>query len=236
MSLHEEIARNEALKATLAGLKAPKAAAAAPVSEAQKKAAHKMQIIEKEGVAFKLQQEIDRIELEVKHKLAEAKELKQKLKSVSTDIAEMKNAGAAVWESTGYATVSYKDPFHTGLPKRTPTGAPRRRAAAACSPRCRVLPRSCPPARTGSRHVLYRARPQAATSPHKLLHVAGEDGLLGCPLQANATLSRRRPAAILLLSQRPGITRTTSAQRPAARVCTMQHRQTRQSGRGHGSA
>ena len=36
--------------------------------------------------------------------------------------AEEKYNSKPAWETTGYNTLPYRDPFHTGLSKRTPTG------------------------------------------------------------------------------------------------------------------
>ena len=38
------------------------------------------------------------------------------------EIDAIRNSGKAVWETVGWATHAYHDPFHTGLSKRTPTG------------------------------------------------------------------------------------------------------------------
>ena len=47
----------------------------------------------------------------------------QEMKQVQEEIDKERSSGKAVWETVGIQTVSYRDPFHTGLSKRTPTGA-----------------------------------------------------------------------------------------------------------------
>ena len=122
MSIAEEKAKNESLKATLAALKAPKGEAPTGPTEAQKKAALKLKIIEKEKQVFQLQQKIDKNNMEISHLQGETKSLSSKLQDVQSEIEHMRNAGKAVWETVGFQTIEYKDPYHTGLSKRTPTG------------------------------------------------------------------------------------------------------------------
>ena len=45
------------------------------------------------------------------------------MKKVQEEIDVERSSGKAVWETVGIGTVPYRDPFHTGLSKRTPTGA-----------------------------------------------------------------------------------------------------------------
>ena len=61
-------------------------------------------------------------ELEIKHLQGEIKEATTQLKQVQGEIDEERNAGKAVWETVGISTVLYRDPYHTGVSKRTPTG------------------------------------------------------------------------------------------------------------------
>ena len=120
----EALAKNAALKATIASLKGSDAGApaAASESEVQKKAKIKMEMIANQEVIFRMQQTIDTLEMEAKHKMEEAKDLRAKMKTVEADVDALRNSGAAVWESTGISTITYRDPFHTGVSKRTPTG------------------------------------------------------------------------------------------------------------------
>ena len=111
-----------ALKATLTGLKAPTSDADATDSEVQKKAKIKMKIIAKQEEEHNLLQQIERDELEIKHLNEKTRDMKAKMKDLQEEMDNLRNSGAAVWETTGMSTISYRDPFHTGLSKRTPTG------------------------------------------------------------------------------------------------------------------
>ena len=113
-------AKNEALRATLMALKAPPAA---PVAESTKKAESKLKIIALQEKTFAEQQEIERLELEAKQLLARAKEHSRKKKDIEKEIDVVRNADKPVWETVGMQTITYRDPFHTGVSKRTPTGA-----------------------------------------------------------------------------------------------------------------
>lgn len=113
-------AKNEALKATLKALTAPPAA---PVAESTKKAESKLKIIALQEKTFAEQQEIERLELEAKQLLARAKEHSRKKKDIEKEIDVVRNADKPVWETVGMQTITYRDPFHTGVSKRTPTGA-----------------------------------------------------------------------------------------------------------------
>ena len=69
-----------------------------------------------------LKQETEKEELMVKQLQATIKEKQNALKKVQTEIDKERSSGKSVWETVGISTVSYRDPFHTGLSKRTPTG------------------------------------------------------------------------------------------------------------------
>ena len=131
-SLIELRSKNESLKAALKALQ-PESAESAAISmtEAQRKAQVKLDIIEKEKKSFELGQAIEKLELQAQHLLAEAKNKKSQKKDLDRDIDETRNAGKPIWESTGRSTISYMDPYHTGLSKRTPTGTCRPQ-----NPRC----------------------------------------------------------------------------------------------------
>ena len=120
--MEEELARNAALKATLSKLAMPKDEEAVVESEAQKKAKVAMRVIDLQETEIGLKQAVDHEELQVKQLQQTIKEKQTKLKTVQGDIDKERNAGKAVWETVGISTVSYRDPFHTGLSKRTPTG------------------------------------------------------------------------------------------------------------------
>jgi hypothetical protein len=72
---------------------------------------------------LELKQRVDQQELMKKQLEATIKEDQMALKAIQTDIDKERSSGKAVWETVGISTVSYRDPFHTGLSKRTPTGA-----------------------------------------------------------------------------------------------------------------
>ena len=117
------MARNAALKATISKLKAPADAMETGPTETQKKAATALKIIDMTEAELNLKQSIEQEELQVQQLQATIKEKNQALKKVQTDIDKERSSGKAVWETVGISTVSYRDPFHTGLSKRTPTGA-----------------------------------------------------------------------------------------------------------------
>ena len=121
--MDEEMSRNAALKVTLQKLKAPAAVAETGQTETQKKAATALKIIDMSEEELNLKQAIDTEELQVQQLQATIKEKNQALKKVQTDIDKERSSGKSVWETVGISTVSYRDPFHTGLSKRTPTGA-----------------------------------------------------------------------------------------------------------------
>ena len=120
--MEEELARNAALRATLSKLAMPKDEEAVVESEAQKKAKVAMRVIDLQETVIGLKQAVEHEELQVKQLQQTIKEKQTKLKTVQGDIDKERNAGKAVWETVGISTVSYRDPFHTGLSKRTPTG------------------------------------------------------------------------------------------------------------------
>ena len=127
--LAEEQARNESLRATLSKLKAPVEAEVVTQSESQIKAASKLKIIDMQETEHALLQQIEKRDMLIKHLQAEIKESTDELKTVQTEIEKERSSGKAVWETVGISTVSYRDPFHTGLSKRTPTGTRAERAS-----------------------------------------------------------------------------------------------------------
>ena len=121
--LAAEMERNAALKATLAKLNAPAPTEVVEQTETQKKAASALRVIDMTESELKLKQAIEQGELQMKQLEQVLKEKKQDLKAVQTEIDKERSSGKAVWETVGISTVTYRDPFHTGLSKRTPTGA-----------------------------------------------------------------------------------------------------------------
>ena len=120
--LEEELSRNAALKATLAKLKQLADAEEVTETETQKKARVAFKIIDLQEKELGLKQESEKEELMVKQLQATIKEKQNALKKVQTEIDKERSSGKSVWETVGISTVSYRDPFHTGLSKRTPTG------------------------------------------------------------------------------------------------------------------
>ena len=69
-----------------------------------------------------LREKIEQQELAVKQINQTLKEDNQALKKLQGEIDKERSSGKSVWETVGISTIQYKDPFHTGLSKRTPTG------------------------------------------------------------------------------------------------------------------
>lgn len=47
---------------------------------------------------------------------------REDMRQIQHKIEDTRNVGKSSWELTGFNTIPYRDPFHTGLSKRTPTG------------------------------------------------------------------------------------------------------------------
>ena len=121
--LAEADAVNQSLKATLASLKAGAPTEDnAQVPESAVKAATAMRIIALQEKEFELKQKVEQQELAHKQILQTIKEDKAALKKLTGEIEKEKSSGKDVWQTVGISTISYRDPFHTGLSKRTPTG------------------------------------------------------------------------------------------------------------------
>ena len=115
--------RNAMLKATLSGMMASeKAAAPSPVPASVINANKNLAVINLQEQEATLKHKIEQKELAVQHLLAAIKEDKEDQKKVVGEMDAIRNSGKAVWETVGWATHAYHDPFHTGLSKRTPTG------------------------------------------------------------------------------------------------------------------
>ena len=113
-------AKNAELKAQLATLKGGASEPAASSKSAATKG--KLAAIDLMKDELSLQQKIEQKELMMKQLHSELSESKADLQAVRANIDAARNSGQAVWESIGPETISYRDPFHTGLSKRTPTG------------------------------------------------------------------------------------------------------------------
>ena len=104
----------------------------------------KLRAIELMKNELALKQTVESKELAVKRLQEEIKAHKMDIRKVHEDIQEARNVGQAPWEVTGFGTIEYRDPFPTGLSKRTPTGALQPRPPEA-SRFCGHLGRSRPP-------------------------------------------------------------------------------------------
>ena len=82
----------------------------------------KLRAIELMKGELELKQMMEQKELTVKRLQEEIKAHKLEMRAVGEAVQEAKSVGQPPWEVTGYKTVPYKDSFHTGLMKRTPTG------------------------------------------------------------------------------------------------------------------
>lgn len=93
----------------------------------------------KEKEALQLQLKIEENNMKAEALAQETKKLQSEMRAIQGDIDTMRNDGVPAWEQVGISTVPYRDPFHTGASKRTPTGAWRPRTA----PRTHRVPRFC---------------------------------------------------------------------------------------------
>ena len=91
------------------------------------KAAQKAAAKEKE--ALQLQLKIEENNMKAEALAQETKKLQSEMRAIQGEIDTMRNDGVPAWEQVGISTVPYRDPFHTGASKRTPTGAWRPRIA-----------------------------------------------------------------------------------------------------------
>lgn len=121
--LEEQRDRNASLRATLQALKAPAPEETTVVSATQAKAQQAFKVIALQERELAAKQKLETQELQLKQLQSKMKESTEDLKAVTTEITKERQSGMSVWEQTGISTVSYRDPFHTGLSKRTPTGA-----------------------------------------------------------------------------------------------------------------
>eukprot|EP00967_Tisochrysis_lutea_P080494 scaffold110602_cov36-Tisochrysis_lutea.AAC.1 len=83
---------------------------------------NKLMAIELSKTELELKQNIQRNELAIKQLQEQIHADRESMKKVRKQMDALNRAGQPAWETTGYGTVPYRDPFHTGLSKRTPTG------------------------------------------------------------------------------------------------------------------
>lgn len=115
----EEKQRHEQLAATLKAMGGNVPEAAKPVS---KELEGKLAAIELSKTELALKQNMDRNELTIKQLQEQLHADAENMKKVRKQMEEFNRSGEPAWETTGVGTVKYRDPFHTGLSKRTPTG------------------------------------------------------------------------------------------------------------------
>lgn len=114
-------AKNIELRQKLAALSgAPSAAPGVKNDETE----GKLRAIELMKNELALKQTVEAKELQCKRLQEEIRAHTMDMRKVHEDIQEARNVGQAPWETTGVGTIDYRDPFPTGLSKRTPTGAP----------------------------------------------------------------------------------------------------------------
>jgi Skp family chaperone for outer membrane proteins len=115
----EEKQRHEQLSATLKSLGGH---VSEPVKPASKELEGKLSKIELSKTALELKQNMDRNELTIKQLQEQLHADGEQMKKVRKQMETFNRSGQPAWETTGAGTVPYRDPFHTGLSKRTPTG------------------------------------------------------------------------------------------------------------------
>ena len=94
----------------------------APNDKVNKETEGKLRAIELMKTELALKQSMEMKELQVKRLQEEIHAQQMEDRAIKAGIQEARNVGQAPWETTGFGTCTYRDPFPTGLPKRTPTG------------------------------------------------------------------------------------------------------------------
>jgi hypothetical protein len=114
----EEKQRHDQLSATLKAMggNVPEVA-----KSANKELEGKLAAIELSKTELALKQNIARNELMIKQLQEQLHADGEDMKKVRKQMEAYNRAGQPAWETTGVGTV-HRDPFHTGLSKRTPTG------------------------------------------------------------------------------------------------------------------
>ena len=113
-------AKNVALRQKLGQLKGE--ISDVPSDKINKETEGKLRAIELMKTELALKQSMESKELMVKRLQEEIHAEQMEDRAIKAAIHEARNVGQPVWETTGYGTITYRDPFPTGLPKRTPTG------------------------------------------------------------------------------------------------------------------
>ena len=113
-------AKNIALRHRLASLTGE--TSEAPKDKVNLETEGKLKAIELMKTELALKQSMEMKELQVRRLQEEIHAQQMEDRTVKAAIQEARNVGQAPWETTGFGTCEYRDPFPTGLSKRTPTG------------------------------------------------------------------------------------------------------------------
>uniref|UniRef100_A0A7S4B8H3 Uncharacterized protein n=1 Tax=Chrysotila carterae TaxID=13221 RepID=A0A7S4B8H3_CHRCT len=124
MSAEQIIARNLELKQTLATLNGQGLGSSSRAStpNGRTRTCGKLLAIDLQKDELELKQSIERKLLQIKNLQQEVSEEREALRKVQKQMEDARNTNRVSWDQTGISTVEYRDPFHTGLSKRTPTG------------------------------------------------------------------------------------------------------------------
>ena len=112
-------AKNIELRKKLESLTGAPSAAPGKSDEA---AEGKLRAIELMKGELALKQTMEQKELTVKRLQEEIRMHTLEMRTVGEAIQEARNVGQPPWETTGFNTIEYRDPYPTGLSKRTPNG------------------------------------------------------------------------------------------------------------------
>jgi len=94
-----------------------------PAKPANQHLVGQLKAIELSKTELALKQSIDRNELIVKQLQEQTHSDQEEMKKVRKKMeAYSGRSGEPAWETTGIGTIPYRDPYHTGLSKRTPNG------------------------------------------------------------------------------------------------------------------
>jgi hypothetical protein len=94
----------------------------APKDKVTQETEGKLRAIELMKAELALKQSMETKELQVKRLQEEIHAQQMEDRTIKAAIQEARNVGQPAWETTGFGTCEYRDPFPTGLSKRTPTG------------------------------------------------------------------------------------------------------------------
>ena len=112
-------AKNVALRQKLGQMKGE--ISDVPTDKINKETEGKLRAIELMKTELALKQSMESKELMVKRLQEEIHAEQMEDRAIKAAIHEARTSASGL-ETTGYGTITYRDPFPTGLPKRTPTG------------------------------------------------------------------------------------------------------------------